>query len=198
MSFLKKLSNKFTAPNANITLKLDQYGIQAGDNLTGTLTLNAKENIAATEVRCEVTCTEQARVTKQIYDSALKRNVSREVTETATLFTAKPVLSGPTNVTAGETREFPVKINIPMAARHTYQSINNRVTWTIKGVIAIDGRPDVTTNPAEIQVAPPTAQPITREREVIREVVMIACKYCGGLMTQTETSCPKCGAKRTA
>jgi hypothetical protein len=34
-------------------------------------------------------------------------------------------------------------------------------------------------------------------REVIREVVMIPCKYCNALFLQTATFCPNCGAKRT-
>ncbi len=34
-------------------------------------------------------------------------------------------------------------------------------------------------------------------REVVREVVMIPCKYCGALFAQTATFCPHCGAKRT-
>jgi rubrerythrin len=34
-------------------------------------------------------------------------------------------------------------------------------------------------------------------REVIREVVVIPCKYCGTLFPQTTTACPHCGAKRT-
>lgn len=35
-------------------------------------------------------------------------------------------------------------------------------------------------------------------REVIREVVVIPCKYCGTLFPQTAIFCPHCGAKRTA
>ena len=35
-------------------------------------------------------------------------------------------------------------------------------------------------------------------REVVHEVVMIPCKYCGALFQQTATFCPNCGAKRTA
>ncbi len=35
-------------------------------------------------------------------------------------------------------------------------------------------------------------------REVIREVVVIPCKYCGTLFSQTATFCPHCGARRTA
>ena len=35
-------------------------------------------------------------------------------------------------------------------------------------------------------------------REVIREVVVIPCKYCGTLFAQTATFCPHCGARRKA
>ena len=36
-------------------------------------------------------------------------------------------------------------------------------------------------------------------KEVItREMVMIPCQYCGGLMPQTSAFCPKCGAQRKA
>ena len=46
-----------------------------------------------------------------------------------------------------------------------------------------------------------TAQVVipTIQKEVItREVVMIPCQYCGGLMVQTATFCSNCGAKRKA
>jgi len=31
----------------------------------------------------------------------------------------------------------------------------------------------------------------------LKEIVMVPCHYCGGLMPQTSTFCPNCGAKRT-
>ena len=54
-------------------------------------------------------------------------------------------------------------------------------------------------NPQEVE---PSAQPrgpttIIKEREVIREIVMLPCKYCGALMPQTSVFCPHCGARRT-
>ncbi len=33
---------------------------------------------------------------------------------------------------------------------------------------------------------------------IIKEVVMIPCPYCGGLMDQTATFCSNCGARRKA
>jgi len=37
-----------------------------------------------------------------------------------------------------------------------------------------------------------------QKKEVIREIVMIPCRYCGTLFAQTATFCPHCGARRTA
>jgi rubrerythrin len=38
---------------------------------------------------------------------------------------------------------------------------------------------------------------VRREREVIKTVVMIPCKYCGALMPDTSLFCPNCGAKKS-
>ena len=65
------------------------------------------------------------------------------------------------------------------------------------GVVAIDGRPDVTSGTAELQVIRPAAAP-TVVKEIVKEVVMIPCEYCGTLTPQTATSCPNCGATRKA
>jgi len=35
-----------------------------------------------------------------------------------------------------------------------------------------------------------------RKRKIIKEVVMIPCRYCGSLMPQTALSCSNCGAGR--
>jgi len=46
---------------------------------------------------------------------------------------------------------------------------------------------------------PATTQPsptIIKEREVIKEVVMVPCRYCGGLMPQASLFCPNCGGRR--
>ena len=45
---------------------------------------------------------------------------------------------------------------------------------------------------------PPPTQPVIQKEVITREVVMIPCQYCGGLMLQTATFCSNCGAKRKA
>jgi rubrerythrin len=48
-----------------------------------------------------------------------------------------------------------------------------------------------------VKQAVTAAQSVPAQKEVItREVVMLPCGYCGGLMIQTSTFCPNCGAKR--
>ena len=199
MGFLKKFTKKLTAPEASVQLRLSNYSVSIGENLQGTLNVTSKEDFEATEVRCEITCVEQAKVIREVYDSALKRSIPQVVDESAVIYCAKPGLCGPTNFANGENRSIPTNINIPAGARSTYAGVDRRVTWTIKGILAVDGRPDRTTETCEIQVIAPTvqAQTVTAQREVIRTVVMIPCKYCQGLMDQTLTVCPNCGAKRT-
>jgi len=51
----------------------------------------------------------------------------------------------------------------------------------------------------EIAPAPSTVtKEVIKEKEIIKEVVMVPCSYCGGLMPQTSTFCPNCGARRKA
>jgi hypothetical protein len=201
MGFFKKLHNKVTPPDANVELKLSKYAFALGDNLEGSLSISSREDFDSTEVRCEIACTEESKAITYQYDPAIRRSVPREVMQSAVLFAAKPVLSGATHMGNGEAREFPLKINIPAGGRPTYQGVDRRVTWTLKGVVAVDGRPDATSRTTEIQVVQPTVQPVITGqsvvKEVIREVVKIPCKYCGTLFDQLDTACPNCGAKRT-
>lgn len=198
MGFLKKFTNRLTAPEATVSLKFGSYCVALGENLSGSLNVCAGEDFDVTEVRCELQCVEQARVIKQVYDSELRRTLPREVEDSVVLFSARPVLTGATHMTKGEVRDFPLSINLPAGGRPTCQGIDRKVTWTIKGVVAIDDRPDVVTKTAEIQVIAPAAQPVIREKEIVREVVMIPCRYCGTLMDQLVTVCPNCSGKRTA
>jgi hypothetical protein len=45
--------------------------------------------------------------------------------------------------------------------------------------------------------SPQSAQTtIIKEKEIIKERVMVPCEYCRGLMPQTVNVCPVCGARR--
>lgn len=204
MGFFKKLHDKVTKPDVTLDLRLEKYAFALGENITGFLAVSVKEDFDSTEVRCEIACTEEAKTIRYQYDPAVKRSLPREVVETRVLFATKPTLNSATHFINGETRNFPLKMNIPASGYPSFQGNNSRVTWTIKGVVAVDGRPDAVSRIAEIQVVQPTVQVVAQStsqpviKEVVREVVKIPCKYCNTLFDQLETSCPNCGAKRTA
>lgn len=197
MGFFKKFTNRLTAPEANVHLNLSNYSVSLGDTLQGNLNVQSQEDFLTTEVRCEIVCTEQAKVLKQVYDPALKTSIPKLVDETSILCNMKPSLAGPTHFVNGDNRNFPINVNIPAGVAPTSSGYDRRVTWTIKGVLAVDGRPDYTSQTNEIQVIDPTVQVAAVQREVVRTVVMIPCKYCQGLMDQTLTVCLNCGAQRT-
>ena len=198
MDFLKKFTNHLTAPDASVQLRFTNYSVVLGENIQGTLDIDVEEDFETTEVRCEIACVEQAKVIREVYDPALKRSIPQVVDRTVVIYNVKPALSGSSHFAKGDKRSLPISINVPAGARPTYTGLDYRVTWTIKGILAVDGRPDRTTQTSEIQVITPTIQnQATVQREVIHTIVMIPCKYCQGLMDQTLTACPNCGAKRT-
>ena len=156
MGFLKKFTNHLTAPDASVQLRFTKCSVVLGENLQGTLDIAVEEDFEATEVRCEIVCVEQAKVIKEVYYVELKRSIPQVVDQTVIIYNAKPVLSGPSHFAKGESRSLPININIPAGARPTYTSLDHGVKWTIKGVLAVDGRPDKTTQTSEIHVITPT------------------------------------------
>ena len=199
MGFFKKLHDKVTAPDCSIELKLNNWTVSLGENLQGSLEVHSRENFDSTEVRCVIECTETAKIIKYEYDPSLKRSLPRVATESSIVFVATPVLSGLTKFNNGENRAFPINFSLPLGGKLSYQGIDNRIVWTIKGIVAVDGRPDVTTSSNEFQVLQlpqsTTGQQVVKE--VVHEVVKIPCRYCQTLFNQLDTACPNCGAKRT-
>jgi len=62
MGFLKKFTNKLTAPDASVQLRFATYSIALGETLQGTLSVASKEDFESTEIRCEIACVEQSRL----------------------------------------------------------------------------------------------------------------------------------------
>lgn len=194
---MKKFKDRLTKPNAAASLQLNKGGFALGENLEGTLAITSNEEFDAREIRCEFQCVETKRTISNQYDAALKRTVPREIQESITLWSARPQLSGPIHLNPSFSQNYQLVTMIPAAGRPTFRGVDQNVVWTVKAVIAVDGRPDVTSSIIEIQVSPPSVSPVISEKEIVREVVMIPCKYCGALMEQTVTVCPNCGARRT-
>lgn len=195
MSFLRRIKEGLTSPKARIAVQLSRGSFALGENVEGTLLVSSDEDFDAKEIRCEIQSVEEAKRVKSIYDETAKREVMKEVSESATLYSAKPTVTGPLHLTRGFSQAFPFSLNLPAGLRPTFKSLDSSITWSIKAVVGIEGRPDVTSATVEIQVTQPSPAQV-REKEIVREIVMIPCKYCNALMPQTDITCPHCGAKR--
>ena len=194
MGFLKKLEGHLVAPKADVNLQLsDPYAV-LGDNLEGTFTVTPHEDIQADEVRCEIKCTETERVMRAEYNPALKAMVNQQVTENRVLYQAKPQCTPAIALANGVSRSFKFSIPIPAGARPTFMSAVDNVQWEIKGVVAVHGRPDVTTKETVLQVIPQSERPANEPPKI----PLVACQYCQTEMPETTLGLPQLRSKRTA
>ncbi|MCS7113423.1 MAG: hypothetical protein RMJ00_04115 [Nitrososphaerota archaeon] len=205
MPILGGFAKKLTPPKIRITLKLGKDYYTLGESVEGELQLSSDEDVDVDEVRCELLCVESVKTVKYVGARVPARSgriepsvtVPTETWESAILHSAKVVLSGPMRIARGFTESYRFRIGIPITLKPTYKGVDRRVTWTVRGVAAVKGRPDAKSDTVELQIVQPAAPPTVREREVVREIVVAPCKYCGTLFPVTEVTCPNCGAKRT-
>lgn len=190
MSVFRKLKEKVTPPKVNISVVLKKPFSALGDTLDGTVQVESQEEFDCTEVRCELECVEQVRRIRRVYNEALKREVEQQVWESAALFSAKPQLIGAMRIPEGFIQSYQFNIPIPPGAPPSLKSLDRVVAWSLKGVVAVDGRPDATSKTVEIQVAPPSQVQQAQSKTV-------SCKYCGTVFPESESRCLNCGAPRT-
>ena len=116
-------------------MTLDKTTIGQGDILRGKLFVTSKEDFKAQGIRAELRCEE--------------RIPGKDNTENIkTHYSANPSASGALLIPAGFEKEFPFSTQMPSTGHLTY----GKVSWGIKGVIDIKGRPDVTSKEAKLFV----------------------------------------------
>ena len=188
MPFFKR----FKKPKAGVSLTIPKTTVELGEDLKGAITVSSQDEFDATEVRAELRCIEKKRKERWEYDKRRERNVRRVYWDLATLHSADPKAGDKLHMVPGFKKTFPVSVDIPAGGRESFDGMDASVTWSIKGVVAIKGRPDVTSETIELQVIRPSGPRVVKEKEV----AMIPCEYCESLMPETATSCPNCGAPR--
>ena len=184
--------SRFKTPKVTVTLKTKSDHAELGENLEGVITVVAQEEFDATEIRVELRCIEKQRKERWVYNEQLRRNIRHVYWDQATLHSSDPKASGQIHIVPGFRKDFPIVISIPIAGRESFDGIDANVTWFAKGVVAVDDRPDITSQTMEVQVT--MASSISKTQE--KELPMIPCVYCESLMAQTVSFCPKCGAPR--
>jgi hypothetical protein len=162
-------------------LSLDDNELSLGEELKGTVRVKSEVEFNVEKIWVKLRCVE----------SVAKAN--------ATLYADDVQVSSAIHVNAGFDKEFPFVIKLPSIGRETFQSIKQNVQWLVDAYIKVKGIKNAISAEGGgfILVAKPTAS-VKEVKEVVREVVLIPCAYCSGLMPQTSTFCPNCGARRKA
>lgn len=191
---IRELLQEIKKPKATVTLTTPENTLELGEDLKGAIAVSSQDEFDATQVRAELRCVEKVRRERVEYDEERDREVRRVYWDTATLRSSDLKASGELHLIPGFRKTFPVRVNIPAGGRESFDGVDSSVTWTIKGVVAIKGRPDVTSKTMELQVIRTAVGRTAREKEV----VMVPCEYCETLMPQTASFCPNCGAARRA
>jgi len=181
---------RFKKPKTKVTFEIPTSSVSLGSSISGTITISAKEEFDATEVRAELRCIEKRRRERWVYNERRRRNIRHVYWDSATLLSEDLKASGPLHVVPGFKKTFPIKVNIPASGRETLDGVDASVSWFIKGVVGVDDRPDPTSETIELQI-------IRAATGVIKEEVeMVPCEYCKALMPANSSSCPICGAPR--
>jgi rubrerythrin len=200
---------RFTKPKGQLSLALHKNQLYFGEEVKGDVNLKSEEDFELERIRVILLCEESVkkvrlaektvRVREDAYDFESKKKTvmeEEEYIDYAPLYSDRVQVCNSMSVKSGFNKEFPFVIQLPLAGRETYHSVDNNVTWSVRAWMKIKGRKDIRAKGGgEILVAKPSfSTPSTKE--VVREVVLISCSYCGGLMPQTAAFCPNCGARR--
>jgi rubrerythrin len=188
MGFFKRL----TKPDVDVSLNIPKATVGLGEDLKGTIEVSSDEEFDATEVRLELRCVEKRRRERWVYDERRRRRIRQVYWDVATLHADDPELSGRIHLVPGFRKTFPFKVNIPAGGRESFDGLDANVSWAIKAVVAVKGRPDATSETTELQVVQAALAQVKDEPE------MVSCEYCNSLMTESAVKCPHCGAPRKA
>ena len=180
----------FKKPKTKVNLEFTKRTVALGTSTSGTIRISSNEEFDATEVRAELRCIEKVRRERWVYNKRLRQNIRQVYWDSAMLLSDDLAASGSMHIVPGFKKAFPITVNIPASGRETLDGIDSNVSWFIKGVVSVDGRPDATSDTIELQVIRASSLPAKEAVE------MVPCEYCKALMPATLSSCPICGAPR--
>lgn len=148
--------DRFKAPKATISVSLDKQIFNLNEPMTGKLSVSSSEEFDADELRIELWVTEETTASGSVTIRAGAGDEEQTVTvkQEDNLHEEKITVAGRMRVTEGFNQQFPFSITVPSGVPPTYRGRNASNTWKMKGVIAVKGRPDVTSHVMEVQINP--------------------------------------------
>ncbi len=165
------LFKKFKAPKSKIELKLDEVAYEITEKFTGKILLDTDEEVPIEEFRIEFGGKRKVK---------WKKGFS-SYSGTSSLETRKIPVGGPVKLATGQHHEQPFQIDIPQYSR---PDPFTELEVTVKGVAAVQGRPDLTN-----EVKPVINFPYVIE--CLREYG--GCGFITQPLAEPVRACPKCG-----
>jgi hypothetical protein len=167
MGFFKK----FSAPKANIELKLNEVAYEYTDKLTGRIVLDPQEDISINEFRLEFGGNRKVKWKKGF--SSFNSSSSLE--------TRKIPVGSPVQLTKGKHYEQPFQTDIPQYSR---SDPFTELEVKVKGVATVQGRPDLTNE----------VKPVINFPYVIECLSQYGgCGFITQPLAEPVKACPKCG-----
>ena len=207
---LKKVKDGLTSPNMGFGLSVSKETYFLGEDIEGEIVLQPHEYVEVQQAIVKLSCDERVKKTRQVkkrkqtYDSDgnvyySEEFVPEEYWETAQLYNKALVYNLGYLVKAGDQRRTPFKINIPLTGRPTFNSVNSNVDWNLNVEVRSNGRRNLNKSYIiQIASAPMSASQATQtsilQKETIREIEVIYCRYCGTKNNARSARCTQCGA----
>jgi len=216
------LFKSLKAPHASVTINIGKDNFTLGETITGDLLVTSQEDFEATEIRVELQGNEKLRAggeaIRGISETQETRLYSTSAPQTQSgttreylMYRGQTKVNDKLRLANGFNQQFSFRITVPAGLGPTYQGLRRDGqyldrTWTLKGIIAVSGRPDVETRrniqvsipsapaapptmPAMAPVPVPTAMPVSATAESVQ---MEAPKPAQP--RELITSCTRCGA----
>ena len=136
MSLLKKI---ITPPHGALDIKLENNVIKRGEALKGTLFFSAMENFRSDMIRCDIECIEL------FNHMQINESTPQMITDTRVVYSTTQQLQGQTSYTKGQKISLPFEVQIPENSFPSMSSDAVNDIWSIKGVVVVPRRPDITT-----------------------------------------------------
>ncbi len=197
----KWLSNIFNPPSsiplkAKVELSTQKSQYSLGEQIKGFIKITSDEAFLVNQAFVCLNCNENIKKSR-IWANQYGTHQT-EYWDTAITYSTTCKLFEYASIPQGFSASYGYALNVSQAAKETLYSIDHYVKWLLYAAVEAKERPKMQTTTYEIQVTKPqVAQSSpTIMKEVTREVVLIPCAYCSGLMPQTSIFCPNCGARR--
>jgi hypothetical protein len=200
---------RFRKPKAQLTISIDKNECFLGDDLKGVLNVTSQEILDVEGISVRLKCVEEAKKIRRYQETVEVEDFDRygnprpreevvwqeeEYWDSDILFSDIIQVSGQMTINTDFDQSYLFTLKLPSIGRETYHSIDHNLLWILNARMKTKKRKDVVSQNCEVIVCK-TSEFV---KEVVREVVLIPCKYCGGLMPQTAIFCPNCGARRKA